>query len=362
MNRKLLPLLLALPLTAQGFADGPAFGGSSLFQEGLSPLGNPARFDKGGQGFVFGFEDGDLKAKGFKDAGRDLAQGLALSDAALQLKGLQGLADRPYAERRRAYGVAWLQQGGLVAALSREERTALFVAADADPAHVGSTVTVTKAPRAMDLSLNTTRALLRRTETDRFILGAGGAGSADEAAYGMRVRIERIRWGQADPLPGPAFGPADERLGNPIPTTRDATVANLDMGMDMPMGRSFRFALTGEHLVPHRYWGGVEAKAQFKAGLSWSLTPTLALRAEADLNKAQRLPLPVDQKSAAASVRLDLGGPVLLFGAERRQMEGRTWNTLGASLHFGMGGTRVGVGFQFGEDKPLKAGIARIDG
>ena len=60
-----LALLAAtLPAAAQGALDGPSFGGSRVFSEGLNSLGNPARFDRCLPGWYFSALDGDLKAKG----------------------------------------------------------------------------------------------------------------------------------------------------------------------------------------------------------------------------------------------------------------------------------------------------------
>ncbi len=64
---KTLPLLglaAALPLAAQGTLDSPSFGGSRVFSEGVHSFGNPARFDRCLPGYYFGYQDGDLKAKG----------------------------------------------------------------------------------------------------------------------------------------------------------------------------------------------------------------------------------------------------------------------------------------------------------
>lgn len=349
--RSLLPLIAALPLAAQSYADAPAFGGSLVFSEGLNPLGNAARYERAGKGFALGYEDGDAKARGFLDAARDLDQGLRMGDAALQLKGLQGLAERPEALRRRAYGFSWTEQGGLVFAYQREETKGLLLQADADPAHLGG-----------GLAANGSQALLRRTMVDRVILGAGSSQGPDSASFGVRLRLEHFAWGQADPSTGLGFGAAETLLDRAIPTASRASVANLDAGYELPLAQSLKVGLTADHLVPHRYWAGVEAKAQFRAGVELALGPQTSLRVESDLNDARRMPLPVDHRSASASLRMDLGGTLLMVGAERRRAADQAWTTAGASLSFSFSGTRVGLGFQFGDDRPQRGAFVRFDG
>lgn len=345
-------LLLGSSLSAQSFGDGSAFGGSHIFSEGLNPLANPTRYDRAGAGFALGYEGGDLKAKGFADAGRDLNQGLLAADPALESRGLQGLHDRPFALRHTAYGFSWMEKGGLLLGYTREESLGVLIQPDLDPTHTGASI-----------ALNQTQALRRRTMTDRIILGAGGGGAADQPAYGVRLRLEHLRWGSADPASGPGFGPANDLLEGEISTTRRASVLNLDAGYEYPVAQSLRLGFTADHLIPHRYWGGVEAKPQFRAGVEFTLTPTTALRVESDLNAVQRLPLPVDQRSASASLRFDLGGTTLLqVGSDRRTAADQTWTTVGASLHFTFSGTRVGLGFQFGDDKPQRGAMVRFNG
>jgi hypothetical protein len=348
--RPLLPLL-ALPLAAQSYADAPAFGGSLVFSEGLNPMGSAARYERAGKGFAAGYEDGDAKARGFLDAAEDLDQGLLSADAALQLKGLQGLAERPEALRRKAYGISWTEQGGLVFAYQREETKGLLFQADADPTHVGS-----------GLGANASQVFLRRTMVDRVILGAGSSQGPDGASFGVRLRLEHVAWGQGDPAQGLGFGAVETLLDPKIPTVSRASVANLDAGYELPLAQSLKVGLTADHLVPHRYWAGVEAKAQFRAGLELALGPQTSLRVESDLNDARRMPLPVDHRSASASLRMDLGGTLLRIGAERRKAADQAWTTAGASLSFLFSGTRVGFGFQFGDDRPQRAAFVRFDG
>jgi hypothetical protein len=355
MRRPLLPLLSALlvgaPLAAQSFGDGPAFGGSLIFSEGLNPLGNSARYDRAGQGFALGYENGDAKPRGFTDASRDLDQGRLSGDAPLQQRGLQGLHDRPAALRRTAYGVSWTEKGGLLFAYGREETQGFLVTPDTDPTHTGA-----------GLSLNGTQAVLRHTMVDRVVIGTGGGGGVDQPSYGVRVRAEHIRWGASDPAAGIAFGTSDAFLNASVPTQRRASVINLDAGYELPIAPNFRMGLTADHLIPHTYWGGVESKAQFRAGAEFALTQSMTVRVESDLNQVERLPLPGKQRSAAASVRLDLGGTLLQLGAERRTLADQSSTVFGASLYFTFSGTRLGVGLQFGDDRPQRSGMVRFNG
>ncbi len=354
MRRRLLSLLPALlagaPLAAQSFGDAPTYGGSLIFSEGLNPLGNSARYDRAGQGFALGYESGDAKPRGFTDASRDLNQGLLGADASLQQRGLQGLHDRPAGLRRTAYGISWIEKGGLVFAYGREETQGFLVNPDTDPTHTGS-----------GLALNSTQAFLRHTMVDRVVIGAGGGGGVDQPSYGIRLRAEHIRWGASDPT-GLGFGTSDTFLGGSVPTQRRASVANLDAGYELPIAPNFRLGLTADHLIPHTYWGGVESKAQFRAGAEFALTPSMTVRVESDVNQAERLPLPGKQRSAAASIRMDLGGTLLQLGAERRTLADQSSTVFGASLFFTFSGTRLGVGLQFGDDRPQRSGMVRFDG
>ncbi len=331
MKRALPLLALAAPLLAQSFGDGPAFGGSRAFSDGLAAKGNPARFDQAQPGWYLGWEMGDDKPKGFKDASERFA---ASSDPTA----LEDLAKAPYAERRRAYGLAVTAQGGLYFALGREQLSGSRVVADlAIPANS---------------SVETGRAVI-----DRIVMGAGSG--VEGQAYGFALRVERIRSGRgAQPLGATS---ADGSLAL-AEDSRVNTTATFDIGSQFTLAPGLRMAITGDRLLP-RTINGVEEKAQFHAGVSLDLGPSYALIVETDINKAQRLPLPVDQRIAGASLRMAFSPSLTLkMGAQRKTVDGRASTLLGASLTLRNAPLHLTLGFQFGDDRAQKAFAVKVDG
>ncbi|HJV22418.1 MAG TPA: hypothetical protein VJ570_06965, partial [Holophagaceae bacterium] len=125
---------------------------------------------------------------------------------------------------------------------------------------------------------------------------------------------------------------------------------------------ALRLAVTADRLIP-RTINGVEEKAQFHAGVSLDMGPSYALVVETDLNKAQRLPLPVDQRSAGASLRMAFSPSLIVkVGAQRKTVDGEASTLLGASLTVRNSPLNVTFGFQFGDDRARKAFAAKVDG
>ncbi|MBI3131909.1 MAG: hypothetical protein HYZ13_11335 [Acidobacteria bacterium] len=338
--KRILPILaMVAPLAAQTFGDAPAFGGSKAFSDGLAAKGNPARYDQAQPGWYLSWEMGDDKAKGFKDASDRTLKGFATSDSALTLAGLQELSKAPYAERSRTYGLAVTAQGGIYFSLGREQLTASRVVADlATPA-----ASTTQVGYAL---------------IDRLIMGVGSG--VEGQAYGFAFRVERIRSGRADQLlTGTASADASLDYRS---TTRSNVTATLDLGSQFQLAPNLRMAITGDRLIP-RTINGVEEKAQFHAGIALDLSPAYSLIVETDINKAQRLPLPVDQRTAGASLRMAFGpGLSVKVGARRKTVDGLATTLLGASLTLRNAPLHVTVGFQFGDDRAQKAFAAKVDG
>ena len=331
--KRILPLLvLTAPLAAQSFGDGPAFGGSRTFSEGLALKGNPARFDQAQPGWYLSWESGDDKPKGFQDASdrfRNTADAGALKD----------LGQRPYAERRSAYGLAVNAQGGLYFGLGRELLSAAHVVTD--PASPGA------GPVEMG-----------RAVINRLVMGAGSG--TDGQAYGFALRVERLESGRAlaplDATTSAAGALAFEG------TTRTNTALTLDLGAQFSVVPGLKVAFTGDRLLP-RTFNGVREKAQFHAGVALDLGPTTALVVESDLNQAQRLPLPVDQRSAGASLRFAFSPSLSLkVGAQRKTVDSQSTTLLGASLTLRNAPLHLTFGFQFADDRPTKALALKVDG
>lgn len=341
-----LALLAAtLPAAAQGALDGPSFGGSRVFSEGLNSLGNPARFDRCLPGWYFSALDGDLKAKGSQGALEGLAKD---ADPTASLRDLAGA---PWASRTTGYGVT-LTQAGLHGAIARERWNGLTAAVDRDPAHLDT-----------GIALNTSTAEVVRADVERVVLGAGSA--EGRSGYGFAVRVER--WTVFRTTAALHPGPGQEALARG-PALLDATGpgqaaldVNLNGGYVTELGGGLRFGLLGDHLLP-RTVAGVAQRAQVRAGFMLDLGSSTQISVEGDLNEAARLPLTVPAKSLSGSVRLGFGPALgLSFGAERRTLGGSAATAAGATLYWKLPALTLGFGFRFSEDAPLKALLVRVN-
>jgi hypothetical protein len=345
---KTLPLLglaAALPLAAQGTLDSPSFGGSRVFSEGVHSFGNPARFDRCLPGYYFGYQDGDLKAKGNAAALEDLARGSDLPAA------LAALEAAPWASRTTGYGLV-LTQSGLHGSVSREQWNGLAASVDRDPAHLGA-----------NQGLNLTSADVIRANVDRVVLGAGSAEGS--SGYGFAVRIERWSFGRRTAALNPAAG-QDSLAKAPdlldvSETPSTSTDVNLNGGYVMALGPGLRFGLMGDHLIPKTI-AGLDLKGQVRAGFQLDVSPSAQISVEGDLNEAIRLPVSLPQKSLSASLRLAFGPALgLTLGAEKRSLGGASTTTAGATVYWKLPTLSVGFGFRFSDDAPLKGLLVRVN-
>jgi len=343
MNQTRLITLLALAsgmLSAQTpiFSDGAAFGGSRVFSEGLNPLGNSARFDKPATGTYLGWVEGDEGAKDTKTALEGLGDPTKIPG------GLAALADNSWALRTRAFGITYADKG-MHGSLVREESTALFATPDLDPAHLGS-----------GLGLNTSSVDVRRTVVDRIGLGAG---SFDQGSgYGILLRIERWKSGQALATFTPALGgpslDGQDLLAFRETTGSTKTSLTVDLGYTLELFQGARFGATVDRLLP-RHFGDVYEGPQFRAGFQLDLGSTVQLSVDSDVNKAMRMPLPVRQRITTASLRMAPSPAVtLILGAERRSLGGQPQIRGGITLFVHGGSWHIGAGFQAGQDRPMK--------
>lgn len=335
-----LTLLLALGLAAPAqvplFVDGPPFGGARVFSEGLAPLGNSARFDRVRNGFYMGWVEGDQGADGALKALDRLDQVASLG------RNLQDLAKAPWALRTRAYGMSWVESG-LHTSLAREERTGLLAAVDADPAHLGA-----------GIGQNTTRFDLRRAVVDRLSIGAGATERG--SGYGILLRVERWKTGQAtamlNPLPGTLLMPEDPLAYRETQNT--ATIATLDFGYLVELWSGVRLGVTVDRAIPHRI-GDVKEKAQMRAGGQLDLGDRFTFSVESDLNRAARMPFPLKQRITSASLRMEAGArTTLILGAERQSLAGDPVIRGGLTAWFHAERWSVGLGFQASQERPLK--------
>ncbi len=347
-----LPRAIALLALASGtlsaqapiFADGGALGGSRVFSEGLNPLGNPARFNKPATGVYLGWAEGDQGAKDTKTALRGLA------DPATTASGLATLAEKSWAQRSRAFGLAYVDKG-MYGSYTREESTGFLAAPDLDPAHLGS-----------GLGLNGTLVDVRRMVVDRMCVGAG---SFDQGSgYGISLRTERWKTGQALPAFTPSLGSV-ALDGQDLLAFRDTagstrTVVTVDLGITQELIQGVRFGATVDRLLP-RHFGDVYEGALFRAGFELDLGATVQLSIDSDINRTMRMPFPVRQRTSTASLRIAPSPSIaLILGAERRSMADENLIRAGATLFVHGRTWHIGAGFQIGQDRPMKGAALSV--
>lgn len=335
-----LTLAAGLPALAQAplFVDGTVIGGSRVFSEGLSPLGNSARFDRAKPGVFATYMDGD---QGANEALEGLDQLLKPETFAL---GLAKVAEDPWTLRTVAYGLSWAQAGGIHSSLVQEEMTGSLAYPDLDPAHLGA-----------GLGANGTYLDLRRAEVTRLSMGAGA--TEGRTAYGVIMRVEYWRRGYAVQAlnPGTDQLPLSEDPLDFDKTNESDTAFTMDGGFTVDIVQGIRLGTTVDRLIP-RTFGDVDEKMQFRAGLQLDLGTWGQLSVEADLNKAERMPFPLKQRTTSASLRL-IAGPhaTLILGGERKTMTGNDVIKTGATLILQGQGWHIGAGFQFSQERPFRA-------
>lgn len=342
-NALLLILLAASPLAAQSFADGTAFGGSSVFSTGENPRANPARFDQVQEGLYLGVDLGDLKPRGAHDAATQVFG--AESDPIQLPAAMASLSAHPWSIREKAYGLAWAWTGGVRFGYTREDLRGTFATVDATLPQI-----------TLDA---------RQAVVDRLYAGAGSL--AGHTAMGFTVRVERVRFGQEAFALQPA--PGQIQLGDPeapldgLARTHSVTSATLDLGFIQDLGQSFHVGLMLDRIASRRF-GDLKEAPQARAGLQVDLTPSWKLSLESDLNAAERLPLPVKRRVDAASLRLELSPAAFLtLGAERHRIEGVPESTVfGAAFHLRLTPLMLSIGVRLGDDHPLAAAALRLPG
>lgn len=334
----------ALSAQAPIFADGGALGGSRVFSEGLNPLGNPARFNRPATGVYLGWAEGDQGAKDTKTALRGLADPAAIAS------GLGTLAEKSWAQRSRAFGVAYVDKG-MYGSYTREESTGLMAAPDLDPTHLGS-----------GLGLNGTTVDVRRMVVDRMCVGAG---SFDQGSgYGISLRTERWKTGQTLAAFTPSLGPL-ALDGQDLLAFRDTvgstrTVVTVDLGITQELFQGLRFGATVDRLLPRRF-GDVYEGALFRAGFELDLGATVKLSIDSDINETMRMPFPVRQRTSTASLRIAPSPSItLILGAERRSMADENLIRAGATLFVHGRTWHIGAGFQAGQDRPMKGAALSV--
>ncbi len=342
------------PLWAQTplFTDGTAFGGSKVFSEGMNPLGNPARTSTAPSGWYFTWAGGDQEAKDFESN----LSAASSADPNAATAALMGLANSPWGMRTQAFGIETIKKAACLG-LTREEFNGILDTPDLNPADLGSGV-----------AANTSTLTGIRAVVDRLSVGGGGPlKSGSTTALGVGLRIER--WGENQITetynvagPGlPAFGSAEADLLDGHATAVHSWNLGLDAGIVLELAKGVRLGLTGDQLVPRHLWG-VDLGPQARAGLQLDLGQLAQLTLEGDLNSTDRMPFAARQQANAASLRLALGSSVvILLGAEQRKIDDVSVIRGGATLQIRGSSMLVAVGFQLGQDRPLKGATVMVN-
>jgi hypothetical protein len=338
---RLLPALAlglvlgSIPAAAQTplFSDGTAFGGSKVFAEGISPLGNPARFDQPQpQPALYAtYSDGDQRSKDSKAVFDEL--GIGSSPVTVNTDQLRRLSDSPWAFRARSFGVAYLDKTGNTS-FTHEDQHSFLAAVEG----------------------GNTRADVRRAAVDRVAMGIGSLEQG--TAMGFSLRLERWQLGTQTQYLNPT-GTQLALSGGPNPfefneMTKKTTTVAIDFGFIYELVPGVRFGGTIDRLNQKHLWDVYE-RPQVRLGVQVDIGNLARLSAEMDVNEAQRMPFSVNQRTAAVSLRVAANQSITFaVGAERKEIADVAIITAGASVQIRTQSFLVGFGFQFGQDRPMK--------
>ena len=357
LSRTALALPAAfLPLAAQTplLNDGTAFGGSKVFSEGLSPLSSPARNSQTPAGWYFGYVSGDQRAQDNSSILQDTTSAVP----ATVTNALGQLQDAPWAVRTKGYAIVGLRDK-MSFGYSREEFNSLLAHLDVDPRDTGS---------AVALQGNASFVDARRAIVDR--LHIGGSTQATGTEVGYRLRIEKWERGTADifmaQVPGALGGASfpfqsvdNAAMGLASTDYRTSNWA-LDLGFTTQLAQGIRLGATVDQLNGKRLWD-VAMKPQLRAALQLDLGPATQLTLESDVNGVERMPFPVKQQSANASLHYQMSSAVVfILGAERKRIGESAVTRAGATLQLRTQSVLLSFGFQAGQDKPMMGLAAMV--
>jgi len=350
LSAALLPLAAQTPL----FNDGPAFGGSRVFSEGLNPLGSPARIDQSPGGWYLGYVTGDQRAQD----NSTLLQSTTSPDPVTVDAALAQLKDAPWALRTKAYGLTGLKDK-MAFGYSREEFNSLVAHPDLNPLDFGSALALQ--------NNNLTFVDARRYIVDR--ISFGGATAATGTSVGYRLRLERWEQGTANlymnQVPGALgqsfpFYSVDNAAMALARTDYRTTNWGLDLGFTTQLAQGIRLGATVDQLNSKRLYD-VAMKPQLRAALQLDLGPATQLTLESDVNGVERIPFPVKQQSANASLHYQMSSAVVfILGAERKRVGEAAVTRAGATLQLRTQTVLLSFGFQAGQDKPMMGLAAMV--
>jgi len=323
---------LAVPLVAQvsPFVESPAFGGTSLFADGMIPIGDTPQARSGKDMLAFGYATGEQGADSFMSLLDDFSSGnLDKLNAAIL-----GFADSPWGLRSRAYGLLMLAKNGS-SLTPRQEMTSLWA----------------KSQDNQSVGFDTRRSVVDRLAFTYITQGKRYLGST--------LRIERWSFGNAYRelgafTPDAALSQARDLLDYDRIQKRNNITYALDafVGIELPEG--IRLAIHADRLTTKRLgrFGDVEEKPQYRAGAQIDIGALFELTVESDINKAMRMPFPVEQKTMAASLKVKANTLITFaIGIERKTMDSQHTTRTGLNVWITGKKHRVGVGLQLGQNR-----------
>jgi hypothetical protein len=129
----------------------------------------------------------------------------------------------------------------------------------------------------------------------------------------------------------------------------------------LDLAQGVRLGLSADQLNAKHLWD-VYLQPQFRAGLQLDLGQQTKLSIEGDINSVERLPLPVKQQSASASLRFALSpAAAFLVGAEQRKLAGVSQTFIGGTLQIRTDSILLAIGFNAGQDRPMKGATFMVN-
>ena len=319
------------------FLDGTAFGGSKVFSEGVNPLGNSARFDQPQpQPALYAtYIDGDQRSKDNKSVLDDISgsTGPTLSPTLLDR-----LSNSPWALRTRGYGITYIDKSGN-ASFTHEDFHSFLAVTDQGYADV------------------------RKSAVDRTGVGVGKMEQG--MAFGVSLRIEQWKMGTETRFVNPTgtqlalSGGSDPFTFGSMPN-KTITEA-IDFGFIYELMPGVLLGGTLDRLNQKHMWDVYE-KPQARVGLQVDIGSIAKLSAEMDLNAAQRMPFPVNQRTTSASLKIVASQSItFLVGAELKKIGDASVARGGVAVQIRAKSFVMGLGFQIGQDKPLRGVVMVVD-
>jgi hypothetical protein len=127
------------------------------------------------------------------------------------------------------------------------------------------------------------------------------------------------------------------------------------------MAQGVRLGLSADQLNAKHLWD-VYLQPQFRAGLQLDLGQQAKVSVEGDINAVERMPLPVKQQSISASLRFALSpAAAFLVGAEQKKLAGASQTFFGGTLMIRTESVMLGIGFNAGQDRPMKGATFMVN-